>query len=327
MGDAIPAGDSATARRLTPERGRRRLTGILRRRIAIFVVLVVTVGYVAPSVVVASVLTEGTHTPLAVAASAIGSHWDDVAFPSGASDHITLRGWLFHAASPTGRSAILVHGWQDNRTTAPIPDVARHLLAEGYDVLLFDLRSCGLSDGDRFTLGLKEAGDVVGAHDFMLSRRYAPNRMLVLGWSMGAASVIEAIPRLEDVAALAEDSGYAELQPVLDAQLPPQSHLPALFNPGIELAAQLLFGVNPNLRPVDVVRAHPERALLIIHGTQDDFVPPANAVELDHASTNPRTHIVWFTASHAHAEESAPTKYFRSLDGFADEEISADGGR
>lgn len=304
----------------------RRSTARIRRSIrgiAALAILVAILVYGVPSAVTAWVLTAGAHTPLTSSPSTIAAHWDDVSFSSANADRVVLRGWLLHASTHDARSAILVHGWQANRITAPIPAVARHLVSEGYDVLLFDLRACGLSSGDRFTLGVKEADDVVGAHDFMLSRGYDPGLSLVMGWSMGGSSVLEALPRLGDIAAIAEDSAYAELQPILDAEIPPRSHLPSLYNTGIETISQAAFGADPHLRPVDMVRAHPERALLIIHGSLDTFVPPNNADELAEASPNVDTVELLFPAGHVAAESVDPATYLRTLDRFVNRQLAS----
>ena len=59
----------------------------------------------------ARLVVAGSRGSFAVPASAISDHHLDVTFPS-RDDHVRLSGWLFRADHPTGRSVILVHGWQ-----------------------------------------------------------------------------------------------------------------------------------------------------------------------------------------------------------------------
>ena len=150
-------------------------------------------------------------------------------------------------------------------------------------MLLFDLRSCGQSDGARFTLGKDEPRDLLGAYDFMKTRGYPPARMVVLGVSLGAATEIEAAAQMPDVGAMVSDSAYADLRPVLNDRLRKDSPLPFFFDLGIVTSASLFYGVNPDLRPIDAVRSLGNRAFLFIQASHDDWYPDSNAVDLYHA--------------------------------------------
>jgi hypothetical protein len=161
---------------------------------------------------------------VSVAPSTIGSEFEEVSFSS-RLDHLVLRGWLFHAANPTGRSVIFLNGWKSNRIDANWGEasIGADMVQHGYDVLLFDLRACGESQGDRFTLGHKEQRNLLGAFDFMRSRGYAPSRMAIIGGSMGAATESAAAPQLREVGAMVSDTAFSELV---------EFGLPS-FNPGI----------------------------------------------------------------------------------------------
>lgn len=293
------------------------------RLVAVIVVTPLVSVYAGVSVVAATVLTAGPHAPTDVSPDQIGGVHEDVVFASRVDD-VQLRGWLFHAPHPNGRSIIFVHGWQANRTDTNfgIDAIARAELARGYDTLLFDLRSCGTSDGNRFTLGTNEPRDLLGAYDFMRSRGYDPARMAIIGDSMGAATIIEASPQLGDVGALVSDSAFSELRPLIERELPKRSHLPALFDPGVIRAAGLLYGVNSDLRPVDVVRSQPGRAFLFIQTTDDDFIPSADATELYRASANAESRL-YLVPAHGHVQtyKSDPARYLAVLNSFLDQQI------
>jgi pimeloyl-ACP methyl ester carboxylesterase len=140
--------------------------------------------------------------------------YDDVTFPSRV-DHLALRGWLLHAALPSRRSVVFLHG--SNADRAINADNARAMVQAGYDVLLFDFRGCGRSDGEHQTLGSLEPRDVLGAHDYMVGRGYAASRMTFLGISDGATALLRGAPGMPDVAAIVSDSAYDRLAPTLDA--------------------------------------------------------------------------------------------------------------
>lgn len=288
--------------------------------------LVLVIAYVGICLYAAATLsTTGTHQPLTASAGGIGVNWEDVKFPSRV-DHITLRGWLFHSSSSSGRSAILLHGFTANRTDQGFdePAMTRAFIAAGYDTLVFDFRSFGLSEGNGFTIGWKEGRDVLGAYDYMKSRAYDPHRMAVLGVSMGAESMLGVAELLGDVAALVADSAYANLRPILDLDITRYSGLPGFFNPGIIVAGQLFYGLNPDFKPIDHVRALPQRAFLFLVGAADTFIPTTNAYELQAASANPATRLVVFDGS-AHAKEfhDHTSAYLSTVFGFIDQQIAA----
>lgn len=288
---------------------------------------IAALAYAGISVVMADQLTVGNHRPLGVSGSVVEATFENVSFPSRIDD-LTLRGWLYRSPSPSGRSAILVHGFHQNRVNADFGAVplSKNLLAHGYDVLLFDLRSCGTSDGSRFTLGNLEPRDLLGAYDFMRSHHYAAGKMAVIGDSEGAATVIEAAKDLAPVGALVADSSFADLQPILQTQLPRNTSLPSIFYPGGELASEM-FGLNPNLRPVDAVKALPSRAFLFIHGAADTYIPVVNGMELKQASANAQSKLLIVPrAGHVKSFRTNPTLYLQTLYQFLDQQIAAHGG-
>lgn len=293
-------------------------------RVGVAVVVTLLVGlYAGVSVIAASILTAGPHDATSVSPEQIGHIHEDVVFTSRV-DNLQLRGWLFHSPNPNGRSVIFVHGWQANRTDTGfgIDAIARAMLARGYDTLLFDLRSCGTSAGDRFTLGTNEPRDLLGAYDFMRSRGYAPARMAIVGDSMGAATVLEASPQLGGVGALVSDSAFSQLRPLIERELPKRSHLPGLFDFGVTTAAGLLYGVDSDLRPVDVVASQPGRAFLFVQTTDDDLIPSADATELYRASANPQSRL-YLVPAHGHVQtyKSDPVAYLAVLNSFLDQQI------
>jgi uncharacterized protein len=301
-----------------------------RRRgvIAVAAVLILlALGYAGVSIEMAQQLTRGNHLSLSQPASAVETPFSDVSFPSRV-DHITLRGWLFKSPKPSARSVIIVHGLRQNRVNKDFNAIglSKDLLAHGYAVLLFDLRSCGKSEGDRFTLGTLEPRDLLGAYDFMRDQGFAPARMAIVGDSEGGVALIRAAKDLPSIGAVVSDSAFAELKPNLEALLPRETTLPRIFYPGGELASGL-FGLNANLRPVDDVRALSNRAFLFVHGGADSYIPPWNGYELRQASANAQSQLVIVPgADHVKSFRTNPAVYLKSLYAFLDQQIAEHGG-
>jgi pimeloyl-ACP methyl ester carboxylesterase len=297
-----------------------RRRGRWARRLATVGVVLVAIFLLA-STLGARLAVAGSRGKFAVPASAIGRHHVDVSFPSRV-DHVRLSGWLFRADHPTGRSFILVHGWQGNREDVDFVALTRQLLSRGYDVLMFDLRGSGLSMGSNQTLAHDEPRDLLGAYDHMVSLGYPPGQMTVLGNSMGAATVIEAAPELTAVGALVADSAFADLSSAMKGGLTRYTLLPGLLAiPAMEVSRA--FGVLPTLRPVDVVRSLPKRAFLFLHASGDPLLGVANAHRLFAASSN-RGSRLDVIAGHDHMDTYThnPARYMTVLLAFIDQQLA-----
>jgi uncharacterized protein len=280
--------------------------------------LILLLGYAAGSLYLAWNTTAPHQGGITVSAESIGTNFESVSFSS-RTDHVTLRGWLFHSPTFAGRSAVLVPGWQSNRSS--VAPEARDMVGHGYDVLIFDTRAQGLSDGGHETLGNLEQRDVLGAYDYMKQRGYAPAKMTFYGQSQGAAAVIEAAPMLSDVGALISDSSYADLAALLSQRFNASTRLPG----GLDIAAVNLariFGVDPQLRPVDVVAKLPQRAFLFLQASGDNLIPAGDARQLRSASANPATEMVMLAGTfHLDTYAAAPSVYMADVYSFINSQI------
>jgi pimeloyl-ACP methyl ester carboxylesterase len=252
----------------------------------------------------------------------LAPRYEDVSFPS-RTDHLTLRGWLLHAATPTERSVVFLHGSDADRAISP--DLARQFVQRGYDVLLFDLRGCGKSDGDHQTFGNLEQRDVLGAHDFMVARGYAPARLTLLGLSAGAHAMLMAAPQLADVAALVSDSAFDAAGPVLD-RFWESGGVPS-WQRWLALQFGRRDGLDPSASAAGVIRTTPRRALLFIHARGDGTIPVANAQALRAASANPQSQL-FLTDGRAHMATFNVDRheYMRRVLSFIDNQIDARAG-
>lgn len=153
----------------------------------------------------------------------LGLQFETVHFP--AQDGLRLAGWFVPAKVTNGGAtavtpptAVLVHGWPWNRLgeaaedplnaldgTEPV-DLLRlllHLHNAGYHVFSFDLRNHGESAAmPPVTFGVQEAKDLLGALDYLNGRSDVDAaRIGVIGFSMGANTLLYALPHTERVKA------------------------------------------------------------------------------------------------------------------------------
>lgn len=80
---------------------------------------------------------------------------------------------------------------------------AEFLASAGYGIFMIDLRAHGSSDGDTSTYGLREADDVAGAVDYLLTRIDVNGQKIgALGISLGAQAALRGALRTERLRAL-----------------------------------------------------------------------------------------------------------------------------
>ena len=120
------------------------------------------------------------------AAWSLGERTEDVWFR--AADGTRLHGWFVRAAAPTA-TVIYFHGNGGNLSS--VGWVARHLSARGFDVMLFDYRGYGRSEG----AAADERGifaDADAAYDYVVRERgVRPERLVLYGQSLGTAAAAD----------------------------------------------------------------------------------------------------------------------------------------
>jgi fermentation-respiration switch protein FrsA (DUF1100 family) len=99
--------------------------------------------------------------------------------------------------------------------------------------------------------------------------------------------------------------------------------MPPWLTPGVLLAAGIQLGVPVDqVRPIAFVKAHPERAFLLIHCDTDEQVAVHHAYDLKAASANPGTRL-WIEhgCNHATGFEHDPDGYTAQVLAFLHEQL------
>ena len=235
-------------------------------------------------------------------------------------DGVDLDAWWVPSEGAS-RAAVLVHGQAGNKSERHVIETARIYISAGYGVLMLDLRGHGESGRARRTLGFEEVRDVRAVLGWLQKRDFDPDRIVLHGWSAGAATVLRIAPET-GVAAVIEESGYADLPPLLRVQLPEQSGLPAFFNPGIMLASKLFLRADPwAIRSEIEARELYKKnvPLLIIHSEGDRIVPIEHARRILSAHPDAR---FWKLDRYAHVKAYAHPDYRKRLLSFLEETIT-----
>jgi uncharacterized protein len=208
----------------------------------------------------------------------IGLDYEDVTFPARSGD-ATIAAWYI-PSEKNQQAVILVHGRDDSRTKAfagHFIEFAKAFHNNGISVLMIDLRGHGESSDARYTFGIKERRDVLGAVDWLETRGFQPGRIGAFGYSLGAASVIGAAAEEMDIGAVAVDSAFTEILPVIELNLESATGLPTIFVYPTLWMTRLLFGYDlASSRPINEITKIPPRPLMLIHCDTDKMIPISN---------------------------------------------------
>lgn len=240
---------------------------------------------------------------------------ESVSFPT--ADGLTIRGWFFPAKAPSPRTLLLCHGLGANRSA--ITSYREVGAALDANVLMFDFRGHGDSDGHTVSFGYWEKLDVLAAIRYLRTQRPDQAREIVgLGISMGTASLIRAAAEVDPpLDAVILDSGYASAEEFTDSVLnflPPRARPPVLFA-GLP-AASLSAGCRlPEVRSIDDV-ARLRAPVLFIHASDDELIPSSHSERLHIAAVAPKA--LWLTGPGGHGSSffQAHSEYLRRVADF-----------
>jgi predicted acyl esterase len=174
---------------------------------------------------------------------------------------------------------------------------------------LIDLRGHGQSAAARYTFGIKERWDVLGAVDWLAARGYPRGSIGVLGYSLGAASVIGAAAEEEAIGAIWIDSAYADINSVLQRNWNSESGLPSIFL-STQWMARLLYNNNFTAsRPVDEIGRIAPRPIFMAHCQEDAMIPISHMEQLMAAAKNTQTWVIQVCDQHTLGKQLVPEKY------------------
>jgi fermentation-respiration switch protein FrsA (DUF1100 family) len=262
-------------------------------------------------------LTRVEKVPVTGSPTDNGLAYEDVSFTSLYKD-LTLRGW-FLPVENSDRIIIMVHGNEGNRNApnSGALDIAGELVGHGFNVLMFDLHSCGESEGNTVSGGYYEKDDLKGAVAYIRQRGF--EKIGVLGFSLGAVSALMAAAEDTEINAVIADSSYADLNDIMEPEFAKRTKAPKIFLRPILFMIKIMYGVDfTAIRPVETVAKIAPRPIFFIHGEADDMIPVDHARRLLEASQNP-DNILWVVpGGHTSAYHDYPVEFIDRVTSFFD---------
>jgi dipeptidyl aminopeptidase/acylaminoacyl peptidase len=257
------------------------------------------------------------HTP-----ATFGIDYQEVTFPA-ATDELQIAAWYLPNPG-TDKAVIIVHGrdaskqWAESGT---IVAFQADLVQAGYAVLAIDVRGHGDSGPARYSFGVYERRDVLGAVDFLIEKGFQPGKIGLVGISLGGAAVNGAMVESEAIGAVITEGTFADFEPVVYEQWENESGLPNFFLPGVLLMNRIMYGysladVNP---AAEIAQAEP-RPMLIIHCTEDDMFDMSHPEALLEAAPHAEKWIM-NSCDHAELYRDYPQEYSQRVITFFDENL------
>ncbi len=212
-------------------------------------------------------------------------------------DGVRLRGWYIPREDST--KAIVICSGANGSLDADV-HVAPWLHEAGFNVLLFNWRAHGGSEGEVVTLGFDERYDLIAAVQFAKSK--GAERVGVLGFSMGGTVAIATAAVFEDIDAIVADSPFVYVLSAVAGGLIERGVPEGLsFLLARLLLTTACLRMRLNLYDIDLVRwIHrvAPRPLLMIFGERDVITPKSEVDMIFARAREPKE--VWRVPEAAH---------------------------
>lgn len=236
-----------------------------------------------------------------------------------------LNAMYIYSPTRTNRVAVLIHGYKDcNAMMLQVGYIYWHL---GYNLLLPDLYAHGKSEGDHIRMGWLDRLDVMKWMEIANEKFRADSastQMVVHGISMGAATAMcvsgEKLPAY--VKCFVEDCGYTSVHDEFAHELKDMFGLPSF--PLLNIASVMCewkYGWNfEEASPLSQVKKC-HLPMLVIHGTDDDFVPTSMARPIYDAKPQPKQLYMAQGSAHARSLADHRDEYTRRVRQFTERYI------
>lgn len=231
-------------------------------------------------------------------------------------DGLTLRASYIPVNNATHQVAILAHGLGHSREQ--MITYARVFHDWGYGVLLPDARAHGESDGTTIGYGWPDRHDYQGWVAQVLDRCGHDYQIVLMGISMGAATVLatagEDLP--VNVKAVIADSGYTSVLSEGRYRVRHKYHLPRVALTLADYYSQVDAGYR--LKDADIAGQlrHTTLPILFIQGAHDQTVPVQNLKALYQAAAGPKAMYRHPSAAHIATRAADPVAYDQTIQDF-----------
>lgn len=233
-------------------------------------------------------------------------------------DGLKLQGYFLKAN--TNNFAVVVHGY--GAKAMEMQQYVKLFYEKNYNILTFDNRGHGNSQGKTITMGYYDYKDVQTWIDFLI-KKYPQCKIVVFGLSMGGATVCmySGTKKPQNVKAIISDCAYSSAYDVFNNIANKSiilSIIPTMKAYNIYLKYRIGFKLT-DVEPKEMVKKC-DVPILFIHGDKDMFVPfYMRDVLYNNTSSKFRHKLTINKAGHALSLPLANEKYKNTVYNFLNE--------
>ena len=197
-----------------------------------------------------------------------------------AGDGVRLAGWRCVASAPRRGAIVYLHGIGDNKSGAA--GVVERFGPLGFDVVAYDSRAHGKSQGEYCTYGVRERHDLQ-----RVIATLAPGRVVLIGSSLGAGVAIQTAALDSRVSAVVAAEVFADLRSVATERgrrlwLPPWT-----ITRAFPIAEQRI-GFHIDEASTLAAAWRVTAPVLLLHGSDDEDTGPIHSQRVHDALAGPR---------------------------------------
>lgn len=233
-------------------------------------------------------------------------------------DGLTLRG-RYYEISPDAPIEIMMHGYQGNSERDLSGGIFRAMNI-GHNVLIYDHRGSGKSDGRIITFGINESRDCRSWINYVLTEINPDAKIILSGVSMGGATAMitagyDDLP--DNVVGIVADCGYTSAKAIIKKVMRDMKLPAGLLYPFVQLGARIYGRFNiDEFSPIDQVKKA-KMPIIFVHGDKDDFVPIEMSKEnYEACGSKVKKLLIIKGAAHGLAYPIAKDEYLKELKEF-----------
>ncbi|MEK7857536.1 MAG: alpha/beta hydrolase [Elusimicrobiota bacterium] len=231
-------------------------------------------------------------------------------------DGLELKGWFLPSPGGDKRTIVMCHGMSDNKGLL-LKETYFLNKTGGFNLVYFDFRSHGESEGEITTTGALETIDFDAAMAWL--RQAKPELMDtvgVFGLSMGATVAIVSMPRHPDLRCAAVESPFTDYRTVIGRWF--WNNLKVPYYPLVALTIMILRSrvQAPELEGFAPLESAPKispRPLLVIGGEGDRLMTPGDVGAIFSAALEPKQLWMVPEAGHTMCRMTAGAEYDERL--------------
>ena len=222
--------------------------------------------------------------------------YEDIEFTT--KDNLKIKGWLIKSKENRA-TVILCHGLF--ATMDDMIDCIPFLHHTGYNVVAFDFRNCGRSEGKITTLGYYETAELNSAVDFVLKQESLSHNIIAWGKSMGAAVALLEASKNPNIQGVIAESSFLSFKQTI------AHHAKLLYGlPPFPMVYLTIFwvkvrtGIDPDkVDIINAVKKLDDKPVLFVGSEADERIPAKDAKRLfDECSSKNKE--LWITKEGEH---------------------------